>query len=545
MVIPDTLRPGRESFERKRWTEAYTRLSEAERAASLDPDDLERLATAAYLIGKDAESTAAWGRAHQEYLKRDAMEPAIRCAFWLAFGLLQKGEHARGAGWLSRAQRMLDDCGEPCVEEGYLLLPVGLGHIFAGDAANAYTTFCRAAEIADRFGDPDLTALARHSRGRALLRMGEIDRGVALLDEAMVDIEADDVSPLVVGDVYCSVVEGCVEIFDLGRAQEWTEALTEWCESQPDLVPYRGQCLVRRAEIMQLHGEWPEAMREARQACARLSGPPAEPAAGSAFYQKAELHRLRGEFPDAEEAFRQASQWGRNPQPGLAQLRLAEGRIDAAEAAVRRVMDEAKDRVIRCRVLPVYIEVMLAADDIPAARTAADDLAAIADESEAPFLRAVAARARGAVLLAEGDHRGAIPELRRAWTTWEELEAPYEAARVRVLLGVACREVGDEDSAEMDIDAARRVFRELGAAPDLAMLDARFPPAAAAADHGLTSRELEVLRLVAAGKPNKDVAAQLFISERTVERHVSNIFNKIGVSSRAAATAYAYEHGLA
>jgi len=544
MTTAHPLAEGQESFQRQAWSDAFAQLSAADRTAPLEPEDLERLATAAYLIGRDGDSADVWARAHQVFLSRGGLERAVRCAFWLAFGLLNRGEHARGGGWLARAQRLLDDGENDCVEQGYLLLPVGLRHIGEGDVAAAYATFCRAAEIAERFGDPDLVALALHSRGRVLIRMGEIDRGVAMLDEAMAAVDAGDVSPIVVGDVYCSVIEGCLEIFDLRRAQEWTAVLTHWCESQPDLVPYRGQCLVRRAEILQLHGEWPDALEEAQQACERLSRPPGEPAAGAAFYQQAELHRLRGEFTAAENAYRQASQWGRRPEPGLALLRMAQGQNDAAEAAIRRTVDEARGHVVRSRVLPAHVEIMLAVDDVEAARAAAEELSEIAATIEAPFLRAVAAHAQGAVLLADGEPRAALDALRDAWTGWKDLEAPYEAARVRVLMGLACRGLGDDEGALMELDAARCVFQQLGAAPDLARLDSLSRRAASDGARALTRRELQVLRRVAAGQTNKAIAAELFISERTVERHVSNIFTKLRISSRAAATAYAYEHRL-
>jgi tetratricopeptide (TPR) repeat protein len=241
-------------------------LAAADSDEPLPLEDLERLATAAYLIGKDAESAEIWTRAHQEFLGRGAVARAARCAFWLAFGLMHQGERARAGGWITRARELLDNARQDCVEQGYLLLPIALQRVFAGDAAGAYGMFCQAAEIGDRFGDRDLIALARHSRGRVLIRMGEIRDGVGLLDEAMITIDAGEVSPLVVGDVYCSVIEGCLEVFDLRRAQEWTAALTRWCVAQPDLVPYRGQCLVRRAEILQLRGAWPEAIEAARQA---------------------------------------------------------------------------------------------------------------------------------------------------------------------------------------------------------------------------------------------------------------------------------------
>jgi DNA-binding NarL/FixJ family response regulator len=545
MTNDDMVARGREAFGRQAWGEAYALLSAADHAAPLGLDDLERLALAAALIGKDADSVAAGARAHHESLRQGDGARAARCAFWVGFNHLGRGDVAQGLGWLARAARVLDDRQLDCAERGYLLVPVAIRATDEGDYAAAYSTFTKAAEVAERFGERELATIARYGRGQALVRSGRTVDGVALIDEAMVGITSGEVSPSIVGALYCSAIEVWKEIFDLRRAQEWTAALSRWCESQPDLVPFRGQCLVFRAEIMQLHGAWPDAMEEALRASERLSDTPGHPAAGAAFYQQAELHRLRGDLVSAEEAYRQASQLGRSPQPGLARLRLSQGQVEAARVALRGVMDEKHDRATRATLLLAYVEVLLAAKDVSGARAATDELRTIAVEHRAPLLDAVSAQATGAVLLGEGDPRAALAELRKAWRGWRQLEAPYDAARVRVLVGLACRGLDDEDGAEMEFDAARSTFQQLGAATDLMRVDELSKATSAPASlGGLTARELQILGLVATGKTNRAIAAVLVISEKTVARHVSNIFDKIAVSSRSAATAYAYENKL-
>jgi DNA-binding CsgD family transcriptional regulator len=360
----------------------------------------------------------------------------------------------------------------------------------------------------------------------------------------MVSVTAGEVSPIIAGIVYCSVIEACQDLFDLRRAQEWTAALSRWCEAQPDMIPYRGQCLVYRAELMRFHGAWGEATDEAQRARIWLSRPPPEPGVGEALYQLAELDRLRGASGAAETAYREASSWGRSPEPGLALLRLGQGDVAAAVAAIRRALAEAADDLVRARLLEPQVEIALAAGDVITARGAAEALAGLAESFDAPLLRAMATRSDGAVRLAEGDIEGALATLRRAWDAWRDLDAPYEAARVRVRVGRACGEIGDLAGATMEFDAARDVFERLGAAPDLAWLEKEAGRSDPARIAGLSPRELEILRSVASGKTNRAIAEGFTISERTVDRHVSNIFTKLDVSTRAAATAWAYEHGI-
>ena len=537
---------GRDAYERLDWKTAFEALSEADRRQPLELLDLARLATAAYMLGRDDDSVAISERAHGEALRAGEIPLAARAAFWIGMNLGDRGEWARAAGWFARAERELDESGLDTVERGYLLVPTAFQQVHDGDADAALATYADIAGIGQRFGDPDLVVLGRIGRGDALLALGETRRAMAELDEAMVAVLANEVSPMIVGIVYCGVIEACQEVFDVRRAQEWTTALTEWCARQPDLVPYRGQCLLRRAQLMQLRGQWGDAEREARLAHERLTVPRSDPAVGEVVYQQAELCRLRGAFDKAEAAYRQASELGRRPEPGLAQLRLAQGRVDAAAAMIRRALGEARDRPTRARLLEPYVEIAMAAGDLDAARDAAAELASLASSLEAPLLRAMADRTEGAIRLAEGSITDVLAPLRRSHAAWLALDAPYEAARVRVLIARACQDVGDAETAELELDAVRRTFRDLGAGPDLAAVEAMLgrPADRTRLPGGLTPRELEVLRLVASGKTNRAIATELVLSEKTVARHLSNIFTKLEISSRASATAYAYEHDL-
>ena len=540
----DELGRGRGSYARRAWMDAYKSLSQADQAAPLGAEDLELLATSAFMLGRDDDCLSSLERAHHAYLDAGEAMRAVRCAFWLVINLALRGEMSRATGWLGRAQRLVERDGGDCVERGYLLVPIMLRHEAAGDWEAAYAAAADAAEIGERFGDADLLALAIHEQGCALIQQERVEEGLGLLDEAMVAVIAGELSPIVPGIVYCSVIMGCQEVYALRRAQEWTAALTRWCEEQPEMVAFSGRCLVHRAEIMELHGAWREALEEARRAHQRCLQGKNQSAAAQAFYRQAEVHRLQGRFSAAEEAYRDASRCGCEPQPGLALLRLAQGNDDAAAAAIRRAVGETTEPLKRARLLPAYVEIMLAVGDVQEARSACRELEEISARYESGMLGAMSAHAEGAVDLAEGDARAALLALRHAWQMWQELEVPYEAARVRVLLGLACRTLGDDDTAALELEAARDVFAQLGAAPDLAHADSLTRRAASVDARGLTPRELQVLRLLAAGRTNKAIAAELVLSERTVDRHVSNIFTKLGVSSRTAATAYAYKQQL-
>jgi DNA-binding CsgD family transcriptional regulator len=537
----DDLEHGRASYHRRQWKEAYAALSRADGEGLLAAADLELLATSAYMLGRDDDYLSVLERAHHRHAETGETLRAVRCAFWVGMTLALRGEVGPGSGWLSRAQRMLGD--EDSVERGYLLMPLVFQREAAGEFEAAAATAADAARIAERFDDSDALALALQTQGLMLIKAGRVDDGLARLDEAMVTIAGGQASPIATGIVYCGVILACQEVHELRRAQEWTAALSRWCEEQPDLVAFTGRCLVHRAEIMQLHGDWSDALAEARRAAERLAPGANRAATAQAFYRQGELLRLQGRFADAEAAYREASRFGWEPQPGMALLRLAQEDSASAAASIRRALGECTQPLRRANLLPAYVEIVLTAGDVEGARSACDELEEIAAGYESAMLEALVAHARGATQLAAGDARAALASLRAAVGTWQELGVPYDAARARVLLAEACRLLGDDDTAALELDVARDALTELGAAPDVARLDAGREPRGGGT-YGLTPRQLEVLRLVAVGRSNREIAAALVISEHTVARHLQNIFAALGVSSRSAAGAFAFEHRL-
>ena len=529
----------RDAYARRAWLEAYDAFARADEDQPLEAGDLELLATTSLMLGRDDTAVAIFERAHHRYLESGKPLRAVRAATWIGMNLYFRGAVGPATGWIGRARRLLDQESGESVEEGYLLIPAAMRHDSTGEFEAGAVVAAEAAAIAERFGERDLLSMSLYVQGRMLVRGGHVREGFALLDEAMVSVTSEELSPFVVGLIYCGLILSCQEVFEVGRAREWTLALNDWADEQPDLVAFTGRCRIHRAEILQLGGSWSDALEEAARACQRFVETE-NAAAGVAYYRRAELLRLRGEFGAAEDAYREASGFGWEPQPGLAQLRLAQGNRDVALAAIRRASAEIADPVKRAALLPAHVEIALEAGEIAEAQTACRELEELADLYESAMLAAMVAHARGAVSLAEGDAHAALVALREAQQIWLALDAPYEVARTRALVARACSELDDAEAARLELEAACAIFRQLGAAPDLA----RIEPSAKADSHGLSGREVEVLRLVAAGRSNRQIATELVISEHTVARHVQNIYRKLGLSSRSAATAFAFEHDL-
>jgi DNA-binding CsgD family transcriptional regulator len=540
MGIVDDLARAREAYEHGEWAAAYDGLIAANSAA-LDGDDFARLATAAYLRGKQSDCLEALQRAFHAQLEAGNAVAAIRCGFWLALVLLTSGEQAVGAGWVARSQRLLDEQPDEIVERGYLLIHAMYRHIFLGEFGPAHELALEISEYGRRFKDPDLIAMGLSAQGRMLMYGGRVPDGLALLDEAMVSIASGKVSPILSGQIYCLMIEACQEISDFGRASEWTSALTSWCDAQPGLVPFTGQCAVHRGQIMRVHGAYGEALDEFQRAVERYVEAGGSPAAGLALSERGDVLRILGDYGAAEDAYEQATSFGHEPQPGLALLWLARGRTGAAVAATRRLLAETRDPVHRSQLLPAAVQILLDSGEADEAAALVGELADLGQAFGCAALQAMSAFATASVTLQAGDPAGALPYLRKATSLWGRVGSPYEVARCRMLVGRAFRMLGDEDSAVAELTAARRSFAELRAAPAERAAAELLAPTTPG---GLTAREVEVLRLIAAGRSNSEIATALVLSEKTVARHLSNIYTKIDVSSRTAAAAFAFENRL-
>ena len=539
----DLVRRGRAAADGKAWAEAHRLLTEADGITPLAADDLVVLATACYMLGRDPEQVQALERAHQQYLADGETLQAVRAAFWTAVNLALRGEWEAAGGWLGRCHRLLEQHGADTVEAGYLLMPEAIQAAMTGEHDAGIEATARAIEIGQRFGEPDLVALAVYEQGRGRIRQGHLAEGLQLLDEAMVAVLSDGLSPFVTGLIYCGVIEGCHSVHALRRAHRWTEALTAWCAGQPDLVAFTGQCLTHRAELMQFKGDWDDALAEAERAGRRFREGMSEFPAALAFYRQGEVHRLRGNTAAAEEAYRKAGRWGWLPQPGLALLRLGAGNPEAARASITTALAQLDAPIERSRLLPGAIEISLAAGDVDAAETALGELTTIAAEYPTETLTALLTSAEAAVRRAQGRRDDALALYARAKTLWGRLDAPYDTALARLGLAETAAAAGDADTAQIEATAALEVFERLRAAPAAARARSILGEPATSS-HPLSPRELEVLALVADGNTNREIAATLILSERTVDRHVSNILTKLGVATRTAATSYAYEHGI-
>ncbi|TCC65769.1 helix-turn-helix transcriptional regulator [Kribbella pittospori] len=537
MGIVEDLERARAAFDRRDWATAYDRLSSA---TDLGAGDLLTLATAAYLVGDDDACVRSLQRGYRREVDDGNILGAVRAAFWLALVLNTRGEVAIGTGWAARAERLLADQGD-VVERGYLLVHDFYRRLEQGDLAGALRVGGEITEVARRFGDADLLAQGLVCQGRMLMYSGRVPEGLALLDEAMVGVAAGELSPIFAGNTYCAMIEGCQEVQDYSRAAAWTAALTRWCDTQPDLVPFTGQCAVHRGQILRLHGAYGEAVQEFDDACRRYAASGSQAAAGLALSERGDVHRIRGDLAAAESSYDEAAGFGYDPQPGRALLLLARGRTPAAVATVRRLLAETMGPVFRSRLLAPAVEVLVAGGAVDEAESAAKELAGIAAGFGCAGLRAAAAYSLALVALERGDPDQALPQAREALRLWSTLQAPYEIARTKMLIGRSFRLLDDEESALTELTAAHRSLDELGTVPARQEVERLLHRDGAG---GLTAREIEVLRLVAAGRSNAEIAQQLVLSDKTVARHLTNIFTKLDVPSRTAAAAYARDHDL-
>ena len=532
-------RQARELHAQSRWAEACVQFAAADRAEQLDADDLERYAETAQILGRGDEAIQLLRRAFNLRIAAREVDRAIVSAFWLFQALIINAEFARARGWAAQVRRSIPD-----VDNGWFLFTEAYFLIAAGDYDQAAQLLARAAALGSRSRETDLIAFATTVWGRALIKAGRLEEGLSRLDEAMLPVVERDTSPRATSMMYCSAIATCHEAREFGRAREWTHALGAWLDSLPRLGgAYFGNCRIYRAYLMCLSGSWRDALDEVAFVCDDLSGNYGQLVAGHAHYQLAEIHRLLGN-PEAEASYRQAAELGGQTQPGLSLLRLAQGEVDKAVLGIRRALAETPGQLERLDLLPAAVTVMLAAGDIDAARQAIAELAGIATVYTTPGVQAELAAARGAVALSGGDPATALPLLRSAARCWREIDAPYAVATVSALIGQACRTLGDEDAAEVELEFARSTFARLGARPDLQRMEELLHPTQAVGPSGLSVREIEVLRLVAAGRTNQAIASELYVSERTVHRHISNIFDKLGVHSRTAAASYAIQHHI-
>lgn len=546
----DTASLARTHYANRHWIGALEAFGRLDQDEPLGVDELEAYAWSAAMAGRTQLQISLFQRLYEQRLAQQDFAHAARAALWLGFRLFSLGAHGRGGGWLARAEAIVREHLPDSAEAGLVLIPQAMQQLSAGDVPKALAAADRAASIGDTTGDRDLRAFARNLQGRALMAMGEVEAGLRALDEAMLAAMSDELTPAVAGLLFCSSITACHSAYALDRCREWTEALSTWCGRQSGISMFAGACRVMRSEVMQLQGAWQAAEQEARAALdlAALSRGAVAHAA-TAIYQLAELQRLRGEHEAAEASYRDAMRHGMDPQPGLSLLRLAQGDAAAAAASISRICASVPDAKQRLRHLPAAVEIHVAAGRFDEARDCALQLRSLAGAIKTEMLAAIADHAQSQVLLADGDANGALEPARRALAIWRRYGTPYLAARLHVQVARACLALGDGASARLELESALEEFRALGARPDLQAAQELWrqcsaPQPGHKGEHPLTAREAQVLALVARGWSNKVIARELSLSGKTIDRHLSNIFSKLGVGSRTAAAMLAVERRL-
>lgn len=534
------------AYDRRDWLSARQLFHAASACEQLPPDCLYALSDAAWWLGDAREFFDACELAHHAYLQACEPRRASIAAVDIAVVHYLQGDDAVGAGWIRRAQRLLEDQPEG-VEHGYVLYLLEvegpLGGVIQSEATS--DSLVRAARhvraIGQQHRDANLVAIGILGEGHAFIRIGRVAEGLALIDEAMVAVRSGQLNPVWAGNIYCHMMAAADELFDIRRARAWTEATENWLATMPAAVVFNGICRVHRSRVYQISGDWDRAEAEAKLLCAELETLHRR-AAAEAHYLVGEVRRLRGDFAAAEACFEHAHSLGRDPQPGLARLRLAQGRTKEAALAMRSALLGECDPLRRAPLLAAQVEIALAAGTVAEARKASHELNQIGERYGSTGLLMTALHARGALLV--GDHpEEALPFLREACRGWDQLEAPHNFARARVLLARAYLSLGDAQTAHRELDRANDVFERLGALPDMLNVT-KLRNGGGRCPGGLTPREAEVLALVAVGETNRGIAQRLSISEKTVARHLSNIYGKLSVSSRTAAAAFAFEHEL-
>lgn len=541
--LRDLVHAAREAYNNGDWADATALFLRADAEAALGIEDLESLVWAAAVSAHDKEMLATLERVYAHHVENQDHARSAQAAFWSGIRNMMIGDVSIGAGWLQRAAKHAAQTEPDCVQRGYLLLP----RVFMNRAKGDYETAVEIADEAMKFGEkcdePDLVALAGSLKGSILFLLGRIDDGYDPIDEVMLLATGAKLSPLVTAIVYCEIVTSCCRVQEMVRAREWTAILTAWCQRNPQARAFGGVCKVHRAEILQLEGNWNDAYSEAEQAGKSLAGTTEQTAMALAAYWQGEILRLRGNNRESEREYRRASEIGIDPQPGFSLLRLSQNRLDDAVSMISRSLKTAADMPEKAALLPAAIEILIAKEDLDAAQVLCAEMASIADSYATEVLLRVADQCHGALAMAQEDYSVAVSALKRARDYWTEFGAPYLVGRLRVDIARGMMAMGDDVSANMELDAAEKLFSELGAAPDLAHIGSMRAASRPSPTGGLTLREKDVLRRMADGETNREIAEALGLSPKTVNRHVENIFDKLEVSSRAAAVAVSLKAG--